>query len=834
MSRLFAHSLFLASLLGSQFLAAQNAPRAQVVEDDVPRAVPLPGANAPTRKAQVVEDDPAPRPTQSPASATPKPTGPDEDLFDYAMLAYSQKEYAMAGTNFGQYLATYPTGRHVAQALFRLGECYLNQSQMGEAARCYREVVNRFPKDELAPYAGLRLGVLSYNAQDFKAAMTYFAFCESKSTVQTLTLQSAYYRSLAASRQGDTKKQIEALKKVVAIKKDNEFLQDALLSLATAYQTAGDNKEALPILKELAESSTDEKIKGDAALKAAIILGEQGKQDESAGLYGEVLKNLAAAPEQRGAALVGYVSALYAKGEYDAVIDAYNRNAALSPPEDLRPRLLMHVGNALRAKRSYGRAIDMYNMVQEYHGNSPAAFEAAYWKVYCLYLLEEGDLAPTINAFLAKYASGYKDHEYINSARLLLADYHFNKQQYKEAAAAFAEVNISKLAEKLRPSTLYHKGWSQSEAGQHSEAVLSLGAFIKDNPQSPDLAKALAKRGLSAKEMNDTTQALDDFGRIIKEFPTSEAVELAYYLSGIIHEKRNDKKAMLASFEALLTNFPTSPASAEAAFKSGVAYADQENFDKAISLLKQSIKLDAKTFGDTATQRVLLCYWAKEDIDNLAREVDDYRNNNAGAVIPPTMLGFLGLKFFDRKDFARAARYLTWASTPDAPENTDVRIWDYLAQAQNAIKSYEDALKAIDNFLKGSPESLAKARGFETKARTLIGLGRFDDAIAVADEGLRMVKDGDQQAMLLIVQGDALLGAGDKFETDGDINLAREKWNAAAGKYIVPSQVVDKAAITPVALTKAVKALERVGDKDKAEQLRQQLKSKYPDYKPAD
>ena len=79
-------------------------------------------------------------------------------------------------------------------------------------------------------------------------------------------------------------KQIEALKVVIAVKKDNEFLQDALLNLATAYQTAGKNKEALPILKELAADSPDQKVRADAAVKAAVLLSEQGKPDEASRL----------------------------------------------------------------------------------------------------------------------------------------------------------------------------------------------------------------------------------------------------------------------------------------------------------------------------------------------------------------------------------------------------------------------------------------------------------------------------------------------------------------------------------------------------------------------
>lgn len=832
MTRL-SQSLAFGLLLITHQATAQQAPKAQVIEDDPPRAVPIAPGGGTAPRAQIVDEEPARRTSQPATPTAPKPTGPDEDLFDYAMLAYSQKEYAMAAQNFGQYLTTYPTGRHVAQSLFRLGECYLNQNLTEDAERCYREVVNRFAKDAMAPYAALRLGVLTYNKQDFRAATTYFNFCETKSTVPALTVQSAYYKSMAHARLGDTKKQIEALKSVLAIKENNDYRQDALLNLATAYQTTGNNKEALPILQELAANATDDKVKADAGLKAAIILGEQKKPDEAGVIYQQVLKNLTASPEQRGAALVGYVSSLYAKGDYDAVIDTYNRNAAVSPPAELRARLLMHVGDAQRMKKNYARAIDVYNMIEQYHNDSPIAFEAAYWRAYCFYLLEDRNLQSTIAAFLGRYSSSYGDHEFINTARLLLADHHFNRAEYKEAAMVYQELKLDKLASRLRPSTLFHKGWAESEAGRHTDAIASLGLFIKENPESPDLPKALAKRGLSAKENNENTKALEDFARIIKDFPTSEAMELAYYLSALIYERQNNKKSMLENFQALLSNFPSSAAAAEASFKSGIAQAELKDFDKAITSLKQSIKLDAKTYADQAIQRILLCYWAMQDVDNLAREVDDYRNNNANAVIPPTMLGFLGLKFFDRKDYARSARYLTWASTPDLPENTDSRVWNYLAQARLEIKSYEDALIAIDHFLKASADSLPKARGFETKARALTGLERYDEAIAAADAGLQIVKDGVVQGQLLIAQGDALLAAGDKLEKEGNLTAAKEKWQAAAGKYVVPSQVIDSPLVTPLALEKAIKALDRLGDKAKADQLRNQLNSRYPDHQPA-
>jgi tetratricopeptide (TPR) repeat protein len=123
-----------------------------------------------------------------------------------------------------------------------------------------------------------------------------------------------------------------------------------------------------------------------------------------------------------------------------------------------------------------------------------------------------------------------------------------------------------------------------------------------------------------------------------------------------------------------------------------------------------------------------------------------------------------------------------------------------------------------------------KAKALLTKASAQLGLSKTDEASATADEGLRIVKDGGVQGQLLILQGDALLAAGDKLETEGNAEGAKEKWRAAAGKYVVPSQVLKDDLVTPSALDKAAQALERLGEKERADVLRTQLKREYPAY----
>ncbi len=811
-----------ALIAASQPLMAQPARRAVPVEDEVPKATPFQPGNVAPRAAVV---------TEPPQVDPNKPKGPDEDLYDYASMLYGRKEFPLAVQSFGQYLQKFPSGRHVPMCLFRLGESYVNQNQAGDAEKYFLEVVSRYPASEGAPSAAYRLGAIRFNEKKFDESAKYFAFSESKSPYPEIKLAAAYNKSRAYQMLGDRKKMMASLQTVAAVKKDNPYLESALLSLATALLTEDKKKEALQMFLDLLAASQDKLIVSDALVKAGVIEAETGKPDDALKHFEDALKMLETTPENRGVALVGSVQALYAKGDYNAVIDTYNRNASVLPPGDLRPKMLLLVGNAHRMRKTYARAVEIYLMIEQYHKDTDQAFEAGYWKLYCFYLLGDKDLSQFAKAFLARYSKERGDHEFTTLAQLILADAYFNKAQYKEAAAAFIDVKTSTLPEKLRPDAMFNRGWAEAEAGQHQDAISSLTRFIADYPKHEFLPKALARRGLSSREVRDLPKAKDDFARVVKQFPTNEAAELSLLQLGLIHMESHETKEMIAIFEELVKKFPASPAAAQAWYGIGRGAFEQKDFDKAATALRKAVALDPKTYLDKAGPLIVLVYYAKQDADGLVKAIDEYREANPKASIPPNVLGWLGITLFNKADFARSARFLTYATADDAGAPPAV-IWDHLGRAWLELKKFDQANAATDKLLENPPDIGSKARGLLTKSRALLGMAKFADADQAAKDGLTIVKDGKLQAQLLIQEGDIYYEEGETLEKAGDRAGAVLKWQAAAGKFIVPSQIFDDPQITPEALFKAARALDRAGERDKAENLLKQLKSKYPDYRP--
>jgi tetratricopeptide (TPR) repeat protein len=798
---------------------SQEVPRAIPVEDApvVPRAIPV--EDEPTTPAQ---------PVPPPAPARPK--APGSDLFDYATMIYDRGEFALAAQSFAQYLKAHPNGPDVPMAMFRLAECFLKQNNVRAAETYYLEVVSRFPNSEGAPSAAYRLGAMRFNAQDFDDAARHFAFCAAKSPLPQVRLAAAFNESRAYQQVGNRRKQTEALRQVVAAKEDNPYRENALLALGSAYLAEDRKAEALPLFLELIETGKDNPMLSEACVKAAVLLAETGKPDEALPLFERALKIAETTSVNRGIALVGVVQSLYAKGDYEGVIGHYARYSDVLPEGDTRARMLLLVGNAYRMKKSYARAVEVYLMIEQGFPGSIQALEAGYWRLYCFYLLDDKQLGDFANAFIARHAEEHGDHEFLNLARLIRADFYFNQGDYARAADSFAEVRVSGLPDKLRPGALFNKAWSCAEARRHQEAIAAFAQFLAENPGHPFTAKALARRGMAYKDAREVAKAVADFQRVVKEFTHSDAAEVSYLQLGLIAGDQRDSKAMIAAFEMLVNKYPNSAAAAQAWYGIGRGYFEQKQFDKAVPALEKAIEKDRENYLDRASPMILLSHYARQDVEALAKAIDAYRKANASAAVPLNTLTWLGLKLYDQGDFKRSASYLKLAATPELPDNTDPRVWNYLGMAQLEAGEYEESLQATGHYLAVTPESGNRARALVTKGRALLGLGRIEEAQKTAEEGLGFAKDGKPQALLLILEGDILMAAGDKLAKAGNTTEAKEKYNAAAGKLMIPAQFFDDAEVTPEALDKAANALDKAGQTAKAGDFRKMLRERYPQW----
>jgi|GEM_PF-550944 len=806
---------------------AQNVPRAVPV-DEPPRALPVEDGTGAAQTGMQGQGQGQPQQAN-------KPTGPDEDLYEYATLCFAQKDYAIAVKPLSDYVRLHPQGRHAAEAWFRLGECHRELGDAAQAKRAYNEVLTRHAKTESAASAAYRMGAMAYTSGDFLSAGAFFNTCSRITSSPNFKLPALYNSAIAWEQGGDSKKAIAAYQQVAAIKPPNKYRETALLKVANASLEADKKQEALTAFNDLIAITGDNDVLGDALLRSGLILNEMGKTEEALKNFQRVLK-IGSLPEaQRGMALFGIIQASYLKKDYDTVIKSYTSNATTIPPGDIHAKQLLLVGNAQKQKQSYRQAIETFLLLEKTYPETPEALDAGYQKLLAFYQLGDQSIPDFTTDFENRYVGKYPEHEYLTMSRLIRADWYFGKADYKEASSAFSGIDLKQVPEKVLPSVLYKKGFCEVEADKNTEAIATLSTFLKNYPNDPNVPAALAQRGIAQKNVRAFDKALEDFATVIKNHAGHPALEMALYQSGYIKGDTRDFKGMVADYEQLLEKFPKSAAAAEVNFRIGEGYRnlnDKKLLPKALDPLRRSIELDRDSYLDKASQALIGCLWLLEDVDAMSTEVDKYLDSREGATVNPKALTFLGVNYFNRNNYEKSERYLSLASTPEQPEATEAPVWNLLGMARNEVGRYAGAVMAFENYLGQTPSGEGHARGLLGKGRALLGVSRYDEAQKCTSDALNLIKEGKLKAQLQLLDGDIYNARAVSLKTDGDNAGAKAQWEKALAQFVIVSQIFVDPDITPVAAWKAADVMEKTGEDKKATAMREQVKTKYPKFEP--
>ena len=162
------------------------APRPRRSDAFDPNADPnAPGAPRPlgttSPSAPLVRESPAPLAREQPAAGAPlelgkgpppapQPSGPTivgsgvamldqpREQFNAALQAFQAGQYPEAETGFKAFLAANPAHRLTPDAIFYIGETYLQRSRPREAAEQYLKVTTDYSKSSRAPESMVRLG----------------------------------------------------------------------------------------------------------------------------------------------------------------------------------------------------------------------------------------------------------------------------------------------------------------------------------------------------------------------------------------------------------------------------------------------------------------------------------------------------------------------------------------------------------------------------------------------------------------------------------------------------------------------------------------------------
>jgi TolA-binding protein len=231
--------------------------------------------------------------------------------------------------------------------------------------------------------------------------------------------------------------------------------------------------------------------------------------------------------------------------------------------------------------------------------------------------------------------------------------------------------------------------------------------------------------------------------------------------------------------------------------------------------LNTARQLNKEQYYEAATVRIISSHFYVRDRTALTKEVDAFMATNANVNVPTEILEWLGIEYYNEKNYTAAEKYLSARGKIESP-NTRPDFWFYLGDAAVRLNNFSEAENAYGRYLEKATDPAGKAKVLLALGAAKIGAHKPDEAQKIAEEIMSLQPEGR-------VNAEARLLA-------GDVQVERGNFDEAGKAFMSVALLYDDPAITPRALQKASQAFARAGKPVEADRAARQLNEKYPNY----
>ncbi len=826
-NRFWLTSLFgLAAFIVSAIFA-QEIRRAQPVNEPpmgrpVPFDAPSPSPTPVRYTTPAIREPENPVPTPAAAESSPAETEPpDRRQLNYADALFGRKLYDLAAPEYEKFLGEYATAPGRASAYFYLGECYRALNRSAAAKSSFQTVIDQFGDSEFAGPASYGVGEILFMQKDYETALPLFHRAAAKTKESVLALSARYFEARCLENLNQKDEARDAYKQVIDSKNaTNPYRDDSRLAVGSILVARGRKGDALKQYEALSNETKKLPLRAEASVRAGMLAvelaqSEKGKTDQGMAEKAAALlqkgKNLPEAGKWRGIAQVGLLRLQYQSAQYAQVIAEYKRDQD-QIPDEVRPEMMLLVGNSHRQLGQSKEAEDAYQKIISAYPSREEAKDAQYQRLINLYNSDSPSLIQEVNAYLETNLSP----ERAAQAKLLHAEALYKVQNFTDAAVLYNDLRSSELSPKLRAEAAYKLGWCYVQLKDSARLQEAFSYFLQAFPDNLQAPSALAQRALSYQESKNYSAALTDLNALLANYPKAHEREAALQQKALILGQQEDGKGMSDAFRELLKEFPKTAVAAQAHYYIGKAAFDAKDYKTAITELNAARTLNKEQYSSLASLRIISAYFYLKDRTALTSEVDQFMAVNAETKVPAEILEWLGLEYYNEKNYAVAEKYLNALSQNDNLGAVKTDFWFYLGDAESKLKNFSAAETAYEKYLQTATDPAGKAKVLLALGNAKIGAHKPDDAQKIAEEIMTLQPEGR-------VNAEARLLA-------GDVQVEREHFDEASKAFMGVALLYDDPAITPRALEKAALAYEKAGHKDEADRVAKQLHEKYPDY----
>ena len=811
-----ASLLGLAMLLGTASIAiAQSEPEVRrarpVDEPPIPRA--LPADESVDRVLRSIKEE-------SSAPSQHEGEGAAQRQLEYANGLFTRKLYDLAAPEYQKYLDDYPGRAGRANAYFSLGECYRNLGRASSARTNLQKVLNDYTDSEFAGPAAYALAEMAFANKDYAAALPLFHRSVGKSKEPAVALSAHYFEARCLEALGRKEEAANIYAEVAEAGNPNPFREDARITAASIFAARGRKIDALKQYEALANEAQKPALKAESAVRGGMIAldlvqADKGKIDKAMADRAEALLRKGRAVSEggkfRAIAQVGLRRLQYQAGQYAQLLSEYKKEQG-NLPEAAQAEVLLLAANSQRQLGNSKEAEALYGQIIKKFPDREEAKDAAYQRLINVYNSDPSALISAVDEFLATNPTV----ERADQAKLLKAEALYKQQNCAEAVPIFQELRSGQLSARLRADAAYKLGLCQAQMKNISGVIEAFTYYVQAFPDDPQAPAALAQRALAYEQDKNYAAAVADLNTLLTKYPKAHEREAALQLKALILGQQENNKGMVDTFRQLLREYPKSSVAAQAQYYIGKAAFEAKDYKAALPALNAARQLNKEQYYNLASLRIMLSQFYLKDRAALTKEVNSFMPNSPNTNVPPEVLEWLGIGYYNEKNFQAAEKYLSALRKIDNPGSVKPDFLFYLGDTATKLKNLPEAEDAFAKYLQTAKDPAGKAKVLLALGAVKISAHKPDEAQKIAEEIMSLQPEGR-------VNAEARLLA-------GEVQLERGNFDDAGKAFKGVALLYDDPAITPRALDKAALAYRQAGKSDEADRLSRELHERYPNY----
>lgn len=441
-------------------------------------------------------------------------------------------------------------GDTLAEALYGLATLHQAKADAKKAATYFDRLLEKFPDHRLAANARMHRARLWFEAGDYDSALAAF---QTAATDSAAGDQTSYWIAKCHLRKGDYPAAAAALQEAVAKYPQSQWQAEMLYDLALARMRTNDLNGSAEALQQFAANYASHALAADAVYLHALV---EHRRSEYASC-----RTLSEALAAKHPDHANVASAMFMAAECTLLAD------------DLES-----------AAKGFQTFIDRF---PKHEQTSDAKYRLGL-SLYRLNRFDESRLP------LNEIAKGRQTPEPFRPALLMLGEIEFKEEQWKSAAARFADYLSFGAEQASTDDALLKLGIAHLRQGNQDDALKSFEQLLSQFSKSPHAVQAAFERGQILLARKQFDQAAEAFATVLQHEANSKfRVYALNHLAAIaMHNGAFDQAATLYAEVAQGTT--DGDMAADAQFQRGQALLAAKNFEAASQTLSQFLQSNPK------------------------------------------------------------------------------------------------------------------------------------------------------------------------------------------------------------------------------------------------